>query len=115
MNRVIRFGIGLALSLLLLGPSAYGDDSNADVSVLFINNSSASLTVTLDGATVCTLAPRASCNGSLHEITDHQVEASGGGHYSIKIDGSECWLDTVVLTFTDQSVSQSCLGDKKSD
>ena len=112
MHKVNLFGVGLAGALLLMSPLAWGDDSKDDVSLLFINNSSASLTVYFDGAMVCNIEPRASCSTLIHDITDHQVSATGGGSYHIKVDGSECWLDTVVLTFTDQDVAQSCLGDK---
>jgi hypothetical protein len=112
MNKYIRFGVGLAGALLLMSPLAYGDDKDSNVTLLFINQSSASLTVYFDGAMVCNLAPRASCSTAISEIADHEVSATGGGSYHIKVDGSECWLDTVVLTFTDQDVSQSCKGDK---
>lgn len=82
--------------------------------VVFVNASSASVAVSVDGGFLCAIAPGSRCTTVLtgDVAAQHTVSAaSGGNNWSDSIKISEChanYLGTKTFTFRDDSVPFSC-------
>ena len=105
----------LWLSMLAASASAQTTSRPPDGLVIFINSSSAPVTVSVDGSYVCTIAPGNRCStvlgGDLQ--SEHSVSAeSNGRSWSDRIKAWEChanWNGTKTYTFRDDSVPFDCV------
>ena len=90
-------------------------DHQPDGLVQFVNNSSNSVAVSVDGSPVCTVNPGTSCSTQLSGSdadAKHAVHADTSGRsWDDRVAISEChwnWAGTKTFTFTDTSVPFDC-------
>ncbi len=97
------------------GPAFAEDYPAEQAGVLFITSSSNTVTVSVDGETVCTLAPDERCSTALKGSDPdaaHPVHGEwSGSTWDDKIQISEChwnFLGLKTYTFTDEKVPFEC-------
>lgn len=106
--------IGAAAVLFSASSVANASDHPPDGLVVFVNTSSSSVDVSVDGSSVCSIAPGDQCSTIMagDYSSEHTVSAVSGGHrWSDKIKVSEChanWFGTKTYTFRDDKVPFEC-------
>jgi hypothetical protein len=111
----MRSSVLLCAAALVSPSAALAQDHPADGLVVFINSSSSTVTVMVDGTSICSLDPDEKCSTVLTgDDADykHLASASTNGRtWTDKISVSDChwnWLGTKTYTFRDNGVPFEC-------